>query len=207
MSADNTEEINKLILSCLIENARMSSQEIHKRLKSQGINRTPRAILERINKLEKEGRIAGYTLKNHPKNFEGFVIRMILISFKTSPVFNERVTMFTSYLQNAPFAAFAGRTRGEYDWINIKIFPNTKIANQESDTYRTVFGDIIDKYTAFDVTVVKAPRFIQATNYSTEDFYKFCKDWTTRRDPFLKGRNIRGRSSETEIYSSEGVKP
>jgi hypothetical protein len=41
-----------------------------------------------------------------------------------------------------------------------------------------VFGDIIDKYTAFDVTVVKAPRFIQATNYPIEDFYKFCENWT-----------------------------
>jgi DNA-binding Lrp family transcriptional regulator len=185
MSVNNAEKIDEVILSCLIENARMSSQEIHKRLKSHGINRTPRAILERIKKLKKESRIAGYTLKTQPKNFEGLVIRMILISFKTSPVFNERVAMFTSYLQNAPFAAFAGRTRGEYDWINIKIFPNTKIANQESDMYRTVFGDIIDKYTAFDVTMVKGPRFIQATNYSIEDFYKFCQDWTTKRVPFL----------------------
>jgi Lrp/AsnC family leucine-responsive transcriptional regulator len=178
MSGNDTERINEVILSCLIENARISSQEIHKKLKSRGIKRTPRAILERINKLEKEAKIAGYTLKTQPKNFEGYVIRMILISFKTSPVFNERVAMFTSYLHKAPFAAFAGRTRGEYDWINIKIFPNTKIANQESDTYRTVFGDIIDKYTAFDVTVVKAPRFIQATNYPIEDFYKFCENWT-----------------------------
>jgi DNA-binding Lrp family transcriptional regulator len=182
----NTEKINKIILSCLIENARMSSKEIHKRLKSHGINRTPRAILERINRLEKEGKIAGYTLKTQPKNFEGFVIRMILISFKTSPIFNKRVTMFTSYLQNAPFAAFAGRTRGEYDWINIKIFPNTKIANQESDTYRTVFGDIIDKYTAFDVTVVKPPQFIRATNYPTKDFYKFCQEWTSKHTTSFK---------------------
>jgi DNA-binding Lrp family transcriptional regulator len=186
-AADNdTEEINNIILSCLIENARMSSKEIHKRLKSHGISRTPRAILERINKLEKEDRIAGFTLKTKPKNFEGFVIRMILISFKTSPIFNERVAMFTSYLQNAPFAAFAGRTRGEYDWINIKIFPNTIIANQESDMYRTVFGDIIDKYTAFDVTMVKAPRFIQATNYSIKDFDKFSQWWRTRPAPSFK---------------------
>lgn len=173
----DAELINEIILSCLIENARMSSQDIHKKLESRGINRTPRAVLERINKLEKEGIIAGYTLKTQPKNFEGFVIRLILISFKTSQVFNERVAMFTSYLQNAPFAAFAARTRGEYDWVNIKVFPNTKIANQESDTYRTVFGDVIDKYTAFDLTVVKAPRFIQATGYSFKDFYDFCGKW------------------------------
>ena len=176
---DDTDKINEIILSCLIINARISSQEISKKLKAQGISRTPRAVLERINKLEKEGKIAGYTLKPVPRNFEGAVIRLILISFKTSPTFSERVALFTSYLQNAPFAAFAARVRGEYDWVNVKIFPNTKIANQESDTYRTVFGDIIEKYTAFDLSIVKAPRFIQAANYSLDEFNEFCKKWTT----------------------------
>jgi hypothetical protein len=76
-----------------------------------------------------------------------------------------------------PFAAFAARTRGEYDWVNIKIFPNTKIANQESDTYRIAFGDIIEKYEAFDLTVVRHPTFIQAMNYSIKEFYEFCEKW------------------------------
>jgi DNA-binding Lrp family transcriptional regulator len=172
------DKINEVILSCLIRNARMSSHDISRELKSHGIKRTPRSILERINKLEEEGKIPGYTIKAEPKNFENVVIRIILISFKTSPIFNERISMFTNYLQKAPFAAFAGRTRGEYDWINIKIFPNTKIANQESDTYRTTFGDIIEKYHAFDVSVVKAPEFIQATNYSLQQFYEFCGKWS-----------------------------
>ncbi len=180
------EEINKIILSCLVENARMSSQEIQKKLKLCGINRTSRAILGRINKLEKAGRIAGYTLKNHSKNFEGFVIRITLISFKTSAAFSEQAELFTNYLQEAPFAAFAGRTSGEYDWISIKIFPNIKIANQESDIYRSVFGDIIDKYTAFDVSVAKAPEFIMATNYAIEDFDNFCREWTSKGSRPLK---------------------
>ncbi|MEM3159456.1 MAG: hypothetical protein QXJ74_01600 [Nitrososphaera sp.] len=173
----DSEKIKEIILSSLIENARISSQEISRKLKSHGIDRTPRSVLERISKLEKEGKIAGYTLKTEPKTFEGKIVRLILISFKTSPAFNERVAMFTSYLQKAPFAAFAARIRGEYDWVNIKIFPNTKIANQESDRYRTLFGDIIEKYVAFDLTVVKAPRFVQATSYSIEEFYQFCQKW------------------------------
>ena len=174
---NESNKINEIILSCLIKNARMSAHDISKSLKLHGIKRTPRAILERINKLEQEGRIAGYTLKTQAKNFENNVIRLILISFKTSPIFNERIAMFTYYLQNAPFAAFAARTRGEYDWVNIKIFPNTKIANQESDTYRTAFGDIIEKYEAYDLTVVRPPAFIQATNYSIDEFYDFCEKW------------------------------
>jgi DNA-binding Lrp family transcriptional regulator len=174
----DSDKINEIIISCLMKNARMSSYDISKKLKSHGIKRTPRSVLERINKLEEEGKISGYTLKALPKNFEDVVIRIILISFKTSPIFNERIEMFTDYLQHAPFAAFAGRTRGDYDWVNIKIFPNPKIANQESDIYRTTFGDIIEKYHAFDISVVKAPEFVQATKYSLRQFYEFCEKWS-----------------------------
>jgi DNA-binding Lrp family transcriptional regulator len=175
------DDISEIIISCLIKNSRISSQQICDELKSKGIKRSPRAILERIRNLEEEGKIGGYTLKPTAKNFEMVVIRLILIGFKTSPIFNERVAMFTSYLQTAPFVAFAARTRGDYDWINIKIFPNTKIANQESDTYRTMFGDIIDKYTAFDLTVVRPPAFIQAANYSISDFYSFLQRWINEK--------------------------
>ena len=171
------DNISDIIVSYLIKNARVSSQEICTELKSRGIERSSRAVLERIRNLEKEGRIGGYTLKPISKNFEKVVIRLILITFKTSPIFDERVAMFTSYLHTAPFVAFAARTRGDYDWINVKIFPNTKIANQESDSYRTMFGDIIEKYTAFDLTVVRPPAFLQATNYSIQDFYDFLQNW------------------------------
>jgi DNA-binding Lrp family transcriptional regulator len=175
------EDISETIISCLIKNARVSSQQICDELKSKGIKRSARAVLERIRNLEEEGKIGGYTLKSTVKNFELLVIRLILIEFKTSPIFNERVAMFTSYLQTAPFVAFAARTRGDYDWINIKIFPNTKVANQESDTYRTMFGDIIEKYTAFDLTVVRPPAFIQAANYPVSDFYGFLQNWINDR--------------------------
>ncbi|HYZ58485.1 MAG TPA: histidine kinase [Nitrososphaeraceae archaeon] len=171
------DDISDIIISCLTKNARMSSQQICAELRSRGIRRSARAVLERIKNLEVEGRIGGYTLKPIGKNFEKVVIRLILITFKTSPIFNERVAMFTSYLQTAPFVAFAARTRGDYDWINIKVFPNTKIANQESDTYRTMFGDIIEKYTAFDLTVVRPPAFVQTINYPVQDFYEFLQSW------------------------------
>jgi DNA-binding Lrp family transcriptional regulator len=170
-------DISEIIISCLTKNARMSSQQICTELRSRGIRRSARAVLERIRNLEEEGRIGGYTLKPIVKNFERVVIRLILITFKTSPIFNERVAMFTSYLQTAPFVAFAARTRGDYDWINIKVFPNTKIANQESDTYRTMFGDIIEKYIAFDLTIVRPPAFVQATNFPIQDFYNFLQSW------------------------------
>jgi DNA-binding Lrp family transcriptional regulator len=170
-------EISDIIISCLIKNARVSSQQICTELESRGIKRSARAVLERMRSLEEEGRIGGYTLKPVNKNFEKVIVRLILISFKTSPFFNERVALFTSYLQTAPFVAFAARTRGEYDWINVKIFPNTKIANQESDSYRTMFGDIIEKYTAFDLSIVRPPAFVQATNYPAEDFYDFLQSW------------------------------
>jgi hypothetical protein len=40
-----------------------------------------------------------------------------------------------------------------------------------------MFGDIIEKYTAFDLTVVRPPAFVQATNYQVQDFYNFLQGW------------------------------
>lgn len=75
-------DISGIIISCLIKNARVSSQQICTELKSKGIERSARAALERIKNLEEEGRIGGYTLKPTSKNFEKVIVRLILISFK-----------------------------------------------------------------------------------------------------------------------------
>ena len=169
--------IDEIIMSCLSQNAKMSTKEIATEFRRNGIDRTERAILGRIHRLEQNGTIPGYTLKTKPQSYEGKVIRFILISFKTSKLFEERAEMFTNYLSTAPFAAFAARTRGEYDWINIKVFPNTKVANMESDSYRTLFGDVIDKYMAFDLTPIKGPDFAHAANHSKKEFYQFLETW------------------------------
>ncbi len=170
-------KMDEIILSCLSKNAKVSTKEIAVEFRRNGIDRTERAILGRIHRLEQEGAISGYTLKTGPQDYGRKVIRFILISFKTSKLFEERVAMFTSYLSAAPFAAFAARTRGEYDWINIKVFPNTKVANLESDFYRTLFGDVIDKYVAFDLTPIKGPDFAHAANHSKKEFYQFLETW------------------------------
>lgn len=53
---NEAEDISETIISCLIKNSRISSQQICDELKSRGIERSPRTILERIRNLEKEGR-------------------------------------------------------------------------------------------------------------------------------------------------------
>ncbi len=171
----NISKMDEIILSCLSKDAKISTKEIVIEFKRNGITRTERAVLGRIHRLEQEGIISGYTLKTKPQNYEGKIIRFVLISFKTSELFEERVAMFTNYLHDAPFAALAARTRGEYDWINVKIFPNTKVANMESDSFRTLFGDIIDKYMAFDLTPIKGPDFVRAVNYTIREFYEFVE--------------------------------
>ena len=37
-------------------------------------------------------------------------------------------------------------------WFNVRIFPDTKVANMEND-FRIMLGDIIDKYVTFDDSV------------------------------------------------------
>ena len=47
----------------------------------------------------------------------------------------------------------------------------------ESDSYRTLFGDVIDKYMAFDLTPIKGPDFAHAANHSKKEFYQFLETW------------------------------
>ena len=56
------------------------------------------------------------------------------------------------YLTEAPFVLYCGRTRGGYDWITIQCFLNEDVADEESDIYRNLFGDIIQSYEVYDFT-------------------------------------------------------
>lgn len=169
--------INEIILSCLSRNARMSAREISNHLSSIHIKLSPRAVLKRIKKLENDRRIRGYTIKISSDDFSNHVMRLILISFRASKTLNSDIRRFNAYLQKAGFVALAARTRGEYDWVNIKIFPNDKLANEESDTYRTLFGHVTERYTVFDLNLVKNPDFVQPLVYKATDYSKVYHDF------------------------------
>ena len=145
------DNVDELILSALSINSRQDSKEIWDFLRGYGYNPTQEEIESRIARLEAEGIITGYT-----------------ISVK-------------KYLAGAPFVLYSGRTRGGYDLICIQAFPSEEMADEESDIYRNLFGDIIQSYEVYDFIPTKDPSF-HSLAYTRKDYKKFLDEWIS---PFL----------------------
>jgi DNA-binding Lrp family transcriptional regulator len=77
-----TDEIDKIILSNLGKNARVSSQEIATHLQNLGCTISDRAIRQRLVRLEKNNTILGYSAILNPSIVSEKINRTILLKFK-----------------------------------------------------------------------------------------------------------------------------
>ncbi|MGI0060657.1 MAG: histidine kinase, partial [Nitrosotalea sp.] len=134
--------IDEEILSSLSKNAKNDTREILENLIDSGYNLTESEIESRIAKLEDSGVITGYTISVDLKKIPRRTIRVSLVTFRTSQHLPKRLEGLKKYLSDAPFVIFSGKTRGGYDWITIQSFFNEEMADDESDIYRNLFGDI-----------------------------------------------------------------
>ncbi len=173
--------IDEIILSALSKNAKQDLQEIGESLKDYGYNLSLEEIDSKIKTLENQRVISGYTISIDIKKIKHKIIRVVLITFRSSQHLTSRIEGLKKYLEDAPFVLFSGRTRGGYDWITIQIFPSTEIADEESDVYRNLFGDIIQNYGAYDFSPAKDPLF-HAFTYTDKEYKKFLGEWLP---PFL----------------------
>jgi Lrp/AsnC family leucine-responsive transcriptional regulator len=173
--------IDELILSTLSKNSKQGTKEIWDFLAGLGHNLSEDEIESRITKLEEEGVIAGYTISVNTSMISRRVIRVVLETFRTSQHLPRRLEGLKKYLANAPFVLFSGRTRGGYDWICIQAFPSQETADEESDIYRNLFGDIIQSYEVYDFIPMKDPSF-HSLAYTSKDYKKFLEEWI---HPFL----------------------
>ena len=55
---------------------------------------------------------------------------------------------------------FSGRTRGGYDWITHQAFLSEEMADEGSDIFRNLFGDIIQTYEVYDFIRASEASFI-----------------------------------------------
>jgi DNA-binding Lrp family transcriptional regulator len=175
------DDIDELILSTLSKNSRQKSDEIWDFLRGYGHNLSEEEIKSRIARLEEEGVITGYTVSVDTTKIRRRVIRVVLVTFRTSQHLSKRIEGLKKYLADAPFVLFSGRTRGGYDWICVQAFPSEEIADEESDIYRNLFGDIIQSYEVYDFIPMKDPSF-NSLVYTSKDYKKFLDEWTP---PFL----------------------
>jgi len=72
---------------------------------------------------------------------------------------------------------FAGRARGDLDWINFKVFPSRETADLESDFYRSCFGDIIHEYRAYDVMPLGQENHTRPMLITEEEVRSFLRRW------------------------------
>jgi DNA-binding Lrp family transcriptional regulator len=175
------DNVDELILSTLSKNSRQDSKEIRDYLRGYDYNLTEEEIESRIARLEAEGVITGYTISVDTSKSKRRVIRVVLVTFRTSQHLPRRLEGLKKYLADAPFVLYSGRTRGGYDWITVQAFPSEEIADEESDIYRNLFGDIIQLYEVYDFTPTKDPS-LQALAYTSKDYKKFIDEWIS---PFL----------------------
>jgi DNA-binding Lrp family transcriptional regulator len=177
------DNVDELILSALSKNSKQYNKEVWDFLRGYGHSLTEEDIERRIARLEEDGVITGYTISVDSTKIKRRMIRAVLITFRTSQHLPKRLESLKKYLADAPFVLFSGRTRGGYDWISIQSFPSEEMADEESDIFRNLFGDIIQSYEAYDFMSIKDPSF-QFLTYTSQDYKKFVEEWIS---PFLPG--------------------
>jgi Lrp/AsnC family leucine-responsive transcriptional regulator len=175
------DNIDELILSTLSKDSKQDTKEIWDFLMGFGHNLTEEEIESRITRLEEERVITGYTVSVDTRKIRRRVIRVVLVTFRTSQHLPKRLEGLKKYLADAPFVLFSGRTRGGYDWICVQAFPSEEMADEESDIYRNLFGDIIQSYEVYDFIPMKDPSF-HSLAYTNKEYKKFLDEWIP---PFL----------------------
>jgi len=149
------DELDREILNLLIANGRISARNIVKRLADRGIKMSERGVGKRIERLEREKVILGYTAMVDLAKVNMSVPRLVTVKFTSPRDFLQRLEDMKKYLTEAPFCDFSARTNGDIDWIELKFLNNSDQAKKEEDLYRSWFGDIIEDFKSYDLDIQK----------------------------------------------------
>lgn len=174
--ASQVDEVDELIISALTRDARQGIAEIWDFLRGFGHSITHDEIESRIQRLVQDKVITNYTITVDPQKIPCRVLRTTLMTFKVSQALPKRIESLKQYLKDAPFVVFSGSTKGGLDWITIRAFPSEELADQETDIYRNLFGDIIHTYQIYDFVPTKEVS-LHAFCYTEKEHKEFFKEW------------------------------
>jgi len=149
------DEIDKIMLSYLGKNARISSGEIERNLQDMGYRITERAIRYRIQKLETSDIVLGYSAILNPSYISDKVNRTIILKFKYSHNTAALIDRLENYVQEASFCIYSAHLSGDFDWICHFVFDSTEQYELESNNFLHRFADLIMDYRSYESKAVK----------------------------------------------------
>ncbi len=163
------DEIDKIILSNLGKNARVSSQEIATHLQNLGYTISDRAIRQRLVRLENNNTVLGYSAILNPNIVSEKINRTILLKFKFTKKSEEFVMLFEKYVEESNFCIYSSKLSGDFDWICHFVFDSVDQYDLESHNFLNRFSELITDFRSYESKIIKSsPYMIYGENEESE---------------------------------------
>ena len=161
------DEIDKIILTELGKNARKSSLEISKSLKVMNHAITDRAVRQRLQRLEKNNIILGYSAILNPELISEKINRTVFLKFKLTKNTVKLIKRLTVYVNESQFCTYSSRLSGDFDWICHFIFDSVEQYDLETNNFLNKFSELISDYRSYESDLIKT---LPYTIYDEEEF-------------------------------------
>ncbi|MEK0320625.1 MAG: Lrp/AsnC family transcriptional regulator, partial [Nitrosopumilus sp.] len=154
------DEIDKIILSHLGKNARISSQDIATNLQDLGYTITDRAIRQRLVRLEKNDTILGYSAILNPSIVSEKINRTILLKFKLTKKTDELTKLLIKYVEESNFCVYSSKLNGDFDWICHFVFDSIEQYDLESNNFLNRFSELISDFRSYESKIIKSSPYM-----------------------------------------------
>jgi DNA-binding Lrp family transcriptional regulator len=155
-----TDEIDKIILSHLGKNARISSQDIAINLQDLGYSITDRAIRQRLARLEKKDIILGYSAILNPSVVSEKINRTIILKFKFTKKTEELTKLLEKYIEESNFCIYSSKLSGDFDWICHFVFDSVEQYDLESNNFLNRFSSLISDFRSYESKMIKSSPYM-----------------------------------------------
>jgi DNA-binding Lrp family transcriptional regulator len=144
------DEIDKITLSELGKNARITSLQITRKLRDLGFDITDRAIRHRLRRLESNKVILGYSTILNQEYVLAKINRTVLIKFRISRDSEKLVERLKKYLSEAKFCVYHANLRGDFDWICHFVFDSIDQYELEVSNFLHGFSELFTDFRTYE---------------------------------------------------------
>ena len=150
------DDIDKIILTAFGKTARPSSPTLAKILKNMDYQITDRGIRHRLQRLEKNNTILGYSVTLNPELISEKVNRTVVLKFKFTKNTSELINRLTEYVNESHFCTYSSRLTGDFDWICHFVFDSIEQYDLETNNFLNKFSELISDYRSYESNLIKS---------------------------------------------------